>query len=94
MKVRKGVPVPQGPRHYQRKYPFNELEPGDSIDFDDTDDFERARRAAQFYGKTHKIRFVCRKGIQNGEYVGQGGTIWRDDPKQSSNVTPFMEIEQ
>lgn len=77
VKVTTGVPIPTEKRNYQRKYPFNELGVGDSIEFEDTDTFEKARRAAQFYGKAHSVTFTCRKGIQDGEFCGEGGTIWR-----------------
>ena len=77
LKIQSGIPIPEyGP---SRKYPFHDLEPGDSVEFDDTEAFERARRAAQAYGRRHNIRFVARKGIQDGEYAGFGGTIWREE---------------
>ena len=74
MKVNSGIPIPTSSK---RKYPFDQLEVDDSVEFDDTDAFERARRAAQSYGRNHGMQFTARKGIQDGEYVGTGGTIWR-----------------
>jgi hypothetical protein len=75
MKVNSGIPIPT--ENAKRKYPFDQLDIRDSVEFDDTAEFERARRAAQSYGRNHKMRFTARKGIQDGEYVGTGGTIWR-----------------
>jgi hypothetical protein len=76
LKIQSGIPIPKfGPN---KKYPFDQLEPGDSVSFDNTEAFERARRAAQAYGRRHDIQFVARKGIQGDEYVGEGGTIWRE----------------
>lgn len=75
MKVNSGIPVPPDAR---KKYPFDELEVGDSVEFDDTATFERARRAAQSFGRSHDMKFIARKGIQDGEFVGSGGTIWRE----------------
>ena len=78
MKVDSGIPIPSTVNETRaRKYPFNELDVGDSVEFDDTEQFEKARRAAQSYAITHGIAFTSRKGIQNGDYVGTGGTIWR-----------------
>ncbi len=77
MEIKTGVPIPEGDTPRRRKYPFNELAVGDAIEFEDTANFEKARRAALSYGKTHDITFTARKGIQDGEYVGEGGTIWR-----------------
>jgi hypothetical protein len=78
MKVSSGIPIPSTVNETRaRKYPFNTLEVDDSVEFDDTEEFERARRAAQSYARTHGIVFTSRKGIQGGEFVGTGGTIWR-----------------
>lgn len=74
MKVKSGIPIPDTAR---RKYPFDQLEVNDSVEFDSTEDFERARRAAQAYGRTHNLKFIARKGIQDGVPCGAGGTIWR-----------------
>ena len=61
----------------RRKYPFNEMEVGDSLSFDDTAIFEKARRAAQTFTKRYEVLFTTRKGYQDGKYIGDGGTIWR-----------------
>ena len=76
MKVRSGIPIPSGDP--KQKYPFDVLEPGESVEFECTETFEKARRAAAMYGRNHNMKFIARKGIQDGEYVGSGGTIWRD----------------
>lgn len=79
MKVSKNIPIPKGGASAAiRKYPFNELEVGDSVEFESTEEFEKGRRAAAQYARNHKQRYIARKGIQDGEYVGQGGTIWRE----------------
>ena len=74
MRVNSGIPIPTASK---RKYPFDQLEVDDSVEFDDTDAFERARRAAQSFWRNHNMQFTARKGIQDGEFVGKGGTIWR-----------------
>lgn len=76
MKVRSGIPVHPIVGH--KKYPFDQLDVGDAVEFESTESFERARRAAQSYGRNHNMAFIARKGIQDGVYVGEGGTIWRD----------------
>ena len=76
MKVNTGIPIPTSGK---RKYPFDQLDVDDSVEFDTTESFERARRAAQSFGRNHGMKFTARKGIQDGEYVGQGGTIWRTE---------------
>ena len=77
MKVRTGIPIPTSDP--KQKYPFDALAPGDSVEFESTEVFERARRAATAYGRNHCMKFVARKGIQDGEFVGSGGTIWREE---------------
>jgi hypothetical protein len=78
VKVSTGIPIPDNVNETRaRKYPFNTLDVNGSVEFDDTEEFERARRAAQSYGRTHGWVFTSRKGIQNGKFVGNGGTIWR-----------------
>ena len=78
MEISKGVPIPQinrsGP---QLKYPFDQMQVGDSLTFKDVDKFQRARRAAKAYGTRHNMLFTSRKGVQDGERTGEGGTIWR-----------------
>ena len=61
----------------RRKYPFDEMNVGDSLGFDDTPTFEKARRAAQTYMKRYGVLFTSRKGYQDGKFVGTGGTMWR-----------------
>lgn len=84
MEISKGVKVPAvkrtGPK---RKYPFPEMDIGDSISFEQDELFDKARRAATLYGKRSKPSkvFTSRKGIQiindEARHIGAGGTIWR-----------------
>jgi len=75
MKVKSGIPIPTG--NAKQKYPFDQMNVRDSVEFDSTELFQKARRAAQAYGRNHNMVFVARKGVQDGEFVGEGGTIWR-----------------
>lgn len=83
MKVHKNVPLPPDARNV--KYPFGQMEVNDSVYVEDDVTFERARRAAQAYGKQKGWSFTARKGIGIEEFDGeemtfpvtQGGTIWR-----------------
>jgi len=84
VEVRKHAKMPQdmSDLHGKRKYPFHELEVNDVVTFSDTEQFERARRAAQSYGKTHNVKFTSRLGFQINEeneavHTGQGGIILR-----------------
>ena len=78
MEIRNDVAVPNVRRSgAKRVYPFNEMNAGDSIEFDDEQTFEKARRAARAHGIKHGQVFTSRKGYQSGEYTGEGGTIWR-----------------
>lgn len=84
MEVRKQTAVPKNLMGMdgKRKYPFHELEVNDVLTFSDTQQFERARRAAQGYAKTHGVRFTSRKGFQINEndeavHAGSGGIILR-----------------
>lgn len=78
VEIAKNVPVPPvthaGPK---RKYPFNEMAVGDSLSFDSEETFHKARRAATLYAKRHGVVFTSRKGYQDGEKTGLGGSIWR-----------------
>ena len=81
MEVKSSPVIPEN-MDGKRKYPFHELEINDVVTFSDTEQFERARRAAQGYAKTHKVRFTSRKGFQINEaneavHVGEGGIILR-----------------
>ena len=83
MKVHRKVPMPPDARNV--KYPFGELEVGDTVFIEDDEVFEKARRAAQAYGRQKGWKFSARKhiGIESidGEdvtaIVSDGGTIWR-----------------
>ena len=79
MKINKGnSEIPPSRRGKpQRKYPFDEMNVGDSLGFEDTTIFEKARRAAQTYMKRYGVLFTSRKGYQDGNFIGTGGTIWR-----------------
>lgn len=82
MEVTRNAPVPPVTRRGQkRKYPFNEMDPNDSISFEDDETFIKARRAARGHMNKHGGIFTSRKGYQvigdEVTYVGTGGTIWR-----------------
>jgi len=75
MKIHNNVPLPPITRRgRERKYPFHEMTPNDSVSFDDDDKFIKARRAARGYMNKHGGIFTSRKGYQiekdeNGEIV-------------------------
>lgn len=83
MQVHKNIPMPAGTCN--TKYPFGEMEINDSVFVPDDGTFEKARRAAQQYGKQKGWKFSARKHIGIDEVDGDeitvlveaGGTIWR-----------------
>jgi hypothetical protein len=78
MEIRQDVPIPERTGvGAARKYPFGDMEVGDSLSFGDSKKFEKARRAATVFAKRNQVLFTSRKGYENGELTGQGGTIWR-----------------
>jgi hypothetical protein len=78
MEIRKDLAIPERTGvGAARKYPFGDMQVGDSLSISDSDKFERARRAATVFAKRNNMLFTSRKGYENGEHTGQGGTIWR-----------------
>lgn len=78
MEIRQDVPIPERTGvGAARKYPFGDMKIGDSLSFDSATNFEKARRAATVYAKRNGVLFTSRKGYENGENTGRGGTIWR-----------------
>lgn len=64
--IEKDVPVPEVRRGAQRKYPFPDMEVGDSICVGE----RRAAYAAHEWGRKHGKKFAQRKN-------GDGLRIWR-----------------
>ena len=54
------------PKHYKRRYPFNTMEPGDTILLPREDRLKLASAAAN-YGKRHNIKFVTRLYDHDGK---------------------------
>jgi hypothetical protein len=71
VKIEKNIPIP-GIRGgaLTRKYPFNEMEVGDSIFVEKRKGLYNPGNAAGNYGKTHGMKFSVRK-------VEGGFRIWR-----------------
>jgi hypothetical protein len=78
MEIRQDVPIPERTGvGAARKYPFGDMAIGDSLSFEDSEKFEKARRAATVFAKRNGVLFTSRKGYEHGEHTGRGGTIWR-----------------
>lgn len=69
LKIDKGIPLPPGAEP-QRRYPFHEMERGDSVFFKGVNLQSAPCVAARRHGKTHSKEFACRK-------VEGGVRIWR-----------------
>lgn len=69
-KIEKGVPVP--PLRVERisKYPFKEMEIGDSFEVNEKIEFSRVRNSLSTYSARSGRKFVTRK-------TENGGRIWR-----------------
>lgn len=71
IEVTKGVPMPGVTRKFGlRRYPFNQMEVGDSFAVPKDADSKAVRTAAYCYGGRHGMKFACRK-------VDDGYRIWR-----------------
>ena len=68
MKIEKNIPVPESTR--ARKYPFLEMDVGDSVYFEGEKINGRAYRAAMTTGRRWNQKFVARK-------ENEGIRIWR-----------------
>lgn len=69
-KIEKGVPVPPLCVERISKYPFKEMEIGDSFEVNEKIEFSRARNSASVYNAKSGRKFVTRK-------TENGGRIWR-----------------
>lgn len=63
MQIEKNVPLPT-------KYPWEDLEVGDSVLIDEERVYNNARYSAYYHGKKTNKKFICRK-------EGTGGRVWR-----------------
>lgn len=71
MKIEKGVPIPDKvPTGRGRKYPWEEMEVGDSLFFDNKTEYEQARSASGAYARNHEVKFTSRMTLE-------GYRIWR-----------------
>lgn len=66
MKIEKNIPIPESIQSGQRKYPFDEMEVGDSLYSDN----KAMRQAAYAYGRRKGIKLITRK-------EGTGYRAWR-----------------
>lgn len=69
MKIKKGKEIPE--RNYPRKYPFNEMEVDEYIEFDDPEEGKAAYQAASMYAHRHGVKFTMRS-YEEGRVI-----IWR-----------------
>ncbi|MBB4039134.1 hypothetical protein GGR34_000769 [Microvirga flocculans] len=67
IKIEKGIPIPNA--HRERRYPWGDMEVGDSIFIPNTTS-ERIAPTAHDYGRRHKRKFSVRK-------VEGGVRVWR-----------------
>ena len=68
MKIDKHIPIPRGDR--AAKYPFADMEVGESVAYPDEALNGRAYRAAKSCGDRHSKKFIARR-------EGDGIRIWR-----------------
>jgi hypothetical protein len=67
LQIEKGIPIPQsGSRTHARKYPFDEMEIGDSVLVED----DRVYSAVSVYSKRNGKKYATRK-------VEGGIRVWR-----------------
>lgn len=75
-KVEKGVPFP-GPLQTWRKYPFGDMEPGDSFFVPDVSRRQALQSSVSWYKRRHpreKLEFATRTAEENGV---EGVRCWR-----------------
>lgn len=58
MKIEKNIPIPE--RGWKRKYPFGNMDIGDSF-LVDADGSNKAISAAKMYGMRHGLKFTSKK---------------------------------
>ena len=68
LEVENGVPLPEVPERV--RYPFADMEVGDSFLIRDESLVKNARSAAWMFGQRHGARFSCRR-------VAEGWRVWR-----------------
>lgn len=62
MKIEKEIKIPR-----VKRFPFDKMEVGDSLFFDELTEVESAQNAGYQYGKTHKNGFkMTRRKVDNG----------------------------
>lgn len=67
IKIEKGVPVPSPPM--RAKYPFKDMEVGDSF-FVSSEYIDKVRSSAASYARAHGMKFTTRQ-------EGDGLRVWR-----------------
>lgn len=65
VKIEKGIPLKKYGGSIFRKYPFNEMDPGDSFALGDGMDVTKVRYAAAAYGDRYQRKYAVRK-TENG----------------------------
>jgi hypothetical protein len=66
MKIEKAIPIPPRHVHFNQKYPFRDMEVGESVALP-AEAIHKARDAAYAYAKANKKKFTVRK-ISETEY--------------------------
>ena len=66
--IKKDIPIPRGER--ATKYPFSDMEVGESVAYPNEDLNGKAYRAAKSCGDRHNKKFIARR-------EGDGIRIWR-----------------
>ena len=69
-KVDKKVPLPAGYNGPNRRYPFHEMEVGDSFLIPGARVNHGVRATAYHFGRRHNMKFTCRM-------VDEGMRVWR-----------------
>lgn len=72
--IETGVPIPEKLKKVKTKFPFADMQPGDSLFFDNPSDKESARAAAHQFLKKRKLRWIFRTLQTKDE---GGWRMWR-----------------
>lgn len=65
-KIEKGIPDPLTPYGFRSRFPFGDMEIGDSFKVPDFETFTKLYSAASWYGTRNMKKFRCSQ--RNGDY--------------------------
>jgi hypothetical protein len=70
MEIEKGVEIPEATRGRRCKYPFRQMEVGDSFLIEDEEQYKKVRSAASTWGKKNGVVFTT-------QVSEEGLRVWR-----------------